>query len=329
MSVQLDESQFISSLLQEKLPQYYRAFLRDFRRAAHGFVSFNTFFCSLFFVEIIGFFSCVTFLRDSAFFAIALSIFFLTLFSYFVLFYYYSAQKPEQFLQIKEKFIRLCYGGEPIPEEGNALAAIFCDLAAYLDGFETRFYQVPDFVRPLAPFVHALSSIFYRKDLFLMKELLLQAAIKAHLTEIRLTPTLLELHASLANTYLALSSLYLGAKAFEQKKPVLQELERRFQSAACLAIQEFQILRDYAPSDPWVYEQLAAGYQALQKKEEEIRELEVLRTLRPQDQEALFRLGTLYFETGHNALGLRIYEELRKLHVKKAEELVRHYGALD
>ncbi len=327
MSVQLDESQFSPSLLQEKLPQYYRMFLRDFRRAAQGFVSFNTFFLSLFLLELIGFASCFSFVRDSALFAITLSTFVLTLFSYCILYFYYSAQKPEQFIQIKERFTRACREGSSLPEEEYALAPIFCDLAAYLDGFETRFYQIPDNVRPLAPLVQALSCAFYRTDLFLMKELLLQAAIQAHLAEIRSTPTLLELHASLSNTYLSLSQLYMNAKSFQKKKSVLLELERRFEVASRLAIQEFQILRDYAPNDPWVYEQLATGYRSLQKKEEEMQELDMLLKLRPHDQEALLRLGTLYFETHRNALGLRIYEELRKLHIKKAEELIRSYGS--
>lgn len=327
MSVQLDESQFSSSLLQEKLPQYYRLFLREFRARAHRFVSFNVFFCTLLLLELIGFTSCFSLLRYSTFFAIAFSTLLLTLFSYCVLFFYYSAQKPDYFLQIKERFARACQETAPLEEEGHALAAIFCDLSSYLDGFETRFYQIPDTVRPLAPLIHALSGRLYRKDLFVMKEILLQAAIQAHLSEIRTTPTLLELHASLANTYLSLAKMYREAKLVESRTSSQQALEMRFQTASKLAIEEFLILRDYAPSDPWVYEQLAAGYRTLRLQDLEIQALEALRTLRPHDQDALFRLGVLYFETQKQALGLRMYEALRALHVKKAEELILFYSS--
>ena len=73
--------------------------------------------------------------------------------------------------------------------------------------------------------------------------------------------------------------------------------------AAQLAIDEFQILNHYAPNDPWVHEQLSYGYRDLSMPEEEVKEIETLLQLRPQNHDLLLRLGTIYFEQGSNAKG--------------------------
>ena len=77
-------------------------------------------------------------------------------------------------------------------------------------------------------------------------------------------------------------------------------------------------MSQYASDDPWVHEQMAMGYRDLGIPEEEIKEVELLASLRPQDKAILFRLGTLYFSQGLNAKGLKVYEELHKTNFKKA-----------
>lgn len=329
MSIQLDETKFTydQEVFKQKLPQYYRSLLHDFRRIVHSFISFNAFFCGLLSIELVAFFSFLPLFTRSAFFAVSLSAFFLTLFSYLVLAFYYNAQKPDQFHQLKDRFIQSCRQTMGCQEgEGPSLAAALCNLVSYLHDFETQFYQLPEKLQPLSPFISRFSSYCYRGDVFQLKQLLIRAAIEEHLKQIRLTPTDLELHASLANVYVLLSKLYteLLEKEFHSKKR--EALEKQFQSAAKLAIEEFQILSTYAPNDPWVHEQLASGYRDLKKTDQEIREMEILRSLRPQDKEILSRLGTLYFFTGQNAQGLCIYDELRQLNLKMAEELIANYG---
>jgi len=173
------------------------------------------------------------------------------------------------------------------------------------------------------------SSFFHGKDVFRLKQIFLHAAISEYLNQIHLTPTDLELHACLANTYILLSKIFIKPKscsisrAFEKQK---EEFEDNFQTVSRLAIEEFQILNQYAPHDPWVHEQLASGYHDLKMSQEEINEVEILLQLRPQDKELLMRLGVLYFAQGMNAKGLKIYEELKLANYKKAENLIASYG---
>jgi tetratricopeptide (TPR) repeat protein len=106
-----------------------------------------------------------------------------------------------------------------------------------------------------------------------------------------------------------------------------ESFKQKFRSIAEKAIEEFKILSDYAPHDPWVHAQLAYSYRDLQMHKEEIREYETILQLCPDDREALFKLGKLYFEQGQNAKGLQVYETLKGSHYKKAESLIHFYGA--
>ena len=92
------------------------------------------------------------------------------------------------------------------------------------------------------------------------------------------------------------------------------------------AIEEFEIVKEYAPNDPWVYAQLAYGWKELNMIEKEIEAYETIVSLRPGDLDSLFYLGTLYFSCSKNAKGLQIYENLRKLDERKAMELIGYYG---
>ncbi|MGB7978268.1 MAG: hypothetical protein WCF19_03795 [Chlamydiales bacterium] len=321
MSTQIEnDPPFDDTFFQHNLPQYYRAILREFRRVTHAFVSFNILYFAIFTAELFLFFFFLPFLNKSAIFAFALGGLFLTCFSYFILLFYFQTKKPEQLTQLRDQFLDSCRRvlslppGEP--QHHLSLADALSKLSVYLHDFEWNFYQVPKFLHPLSKSISRLSAYCYGEDVFKLKLLLLQAAVDEHLKQIRNTPTDLEVHASLANTYVALSKIYKETHFADKHRAV-----------ARLAIEEFTILGHYAPNDSWVHEQLAIGYRDLDMPEEEMREVETLLKLRAQDKEILYRLGTLYFKQGMNAKGLQIYEELRRGNFKKAEDLMSAYGS--
>ena len=167
-----------------------------------------------------------------------------------------------------------------------------------------------------------------------MRELLLKAAVDEQLKLVRLEPTNLEIHAALANTYVLLSTLYRDPRRTEgldldrwiPPERYSVEMNARFEHSTHCAIEELKILNEYAPNDPWVHAQLAYSYRDLQMPEEEIREYQAILRLRPDDKDTLFRLGVLHFQLGQNAHGLRIYEQLRQSHYKKAAALIKFYG---
>lgn len=334
MSTQLEnDREFDDAFFQHNLPQYYRSTLRDFRRITHSFVSFNLIYSVLFAIELTLFFLFLPVFSQSAVLAFALGGLFLTCFSYFVLLFYFQAKKPEQLIFLRNQLLNSCRQLLPLPpgeaQHHLSLAEALSKLAAYLHDFEWNFYKTPRFLNVFSGLISRFSAYCYWEDVFKMKLLLLHAAVDEHLRQIRSTPTDLEVHASLANTYVALSKIYSlpdsrGGR-YQKNKALFEE---KFRSAAKLAIEEFRILSQYAPNDPWVHEQLAVGYRDLGMPEEEVREVETLLKLRPQDKEILFRLGMLYFEQGQNAKGLQVYEELKQANFKKGEDLIAVYGTL-
>jgi tetratricopeptide (TPR) repeat protein len=315
MATLLENQKFDDSSFQHHLPQIYRTFLKSFRKIAQGSVFFHFFFIGLIIGETL-FFSLAT--TTPAIAAMLLGALFLTGFSYLVVHFYYQARKPEKLLDLRQMFLESCRRHIPIPsgelQHHLTIAAALLKLASYLEDFEKNFYELS----PRFSFLNSFSSYFYWKDVFNLKRLLLTAAIEEHLKQIRSTPTDLEVHASLATTYVAQSKIYRPHHVFE----------KQFRSAARLAVEEFRILNHYAPNDPWVHEQLAEGYRELEMPEEELREVELLLKLKPLDKEILFRLGTLYFHQGMNAKGLQTYEELKKSNFKAAETLIASYGSL-
>ena len=168
-----------------------------------------------------------------------------------------------------------------------------------------------------------------------MKELLLQNCIDEHILLVRAGPTNLEAHAGLANAYVMLSGLFVDPRTIDgldddrwiPPNKYNKHFSQKFRAIAGRAIEEFKILNDYAPDDPWVHAQLAYSYHDLQMPEEEIKEYETILQLCPDDKETLYKLGKLYFEQGHNAKGLEIYEALKRSNYKKAESLIHFYGA--
>lgn len=312
-----------------------------FERLMKSYALFKLFFLLFISVEIVLILAFFTFISHSAILAISLALFFLTLFSYFILNVYYQTKKPEQYIDLKNQFIDACKSlinyQEGCPEHHIALANACCKLADSLYGKEYSVYKAPSWLSFLNPILEKISCRSHWQDLHHFKELLLKTAVDENVKLVKCEPTSLEVHASLANAYVMLSALYVDSRRFEgfdeerwvHPDRFSPEMEEKFRAVAGRAIEEFKVLSDYAPNDPWVHAQLAYSYRDLHMPEEEIKEYETILKLNPGDRDTLYKLGVLYFQQGLNAQGLRIYEELKRSHYKKAERLIEYYGSFN
>jgi tetratricopeptide (TPR) repeat protein len=325
----------------EQISKLWTPALRKLNRLIRTYVIFNLVFLLIAGCEIALFLSFFALLSQSTVLAFTLAVFFMTLFSYFVLKLYLQAKQPEQLMEVCETYLEKCKEiiryQEGIPEHHIALGHAAHKFTAALHEREYGFYPPPPFLKTLSPTLEKFSCFCHWKDLHRMKELLLTIAVEEHLKVVKCEPTNLEVHASLANAYVMLSSLYADPRkyhGYDEERYTPEErysegMRAKFRATARRAIEEFKILNDYAPDDPWVHVQLAYSYHDLQMPEEEIREYEIVLTLRPDDKETLFKLGMLYFQKGMNAKGLRIYEALKRTHYKKAESLIKFYGSYE
>ncbi len=318
-------------VFQKHLHYHYRSFLKHFKKTICQYIHFNIYCISLLLVEFIAIFFLLYF---PTLLAVLLGVIFLTGFTYLVLLFYFQTKKPEQMSIICEEFLTSCrkINGYKVgrTEHHLSIAHATLELVHYLNDFEKTVYQFSSSVKKISPILEKFSAYYYWKDVFKMKEMLLNAAILEHIQQIHFTPTNLEVHISMANSYVSLSKLYLEPKKNPQKKriskKVFSQLEENFQRAATHAIEEFKILKVYAPNDPWIHLQLAKGYNDLHLPQQEAKEYEYALKIRPEDHEILFRLGVLYFELGQNAKGLKTYEKLKEIHPKMAKDLITFFG---
>lgn len=314
--------------------------LPPFSKVVKAYVLFNLFFLFIGTSEILLFIYGLAWLTQSSALAFSLAVIFLTISSYFILRVYLQTKKPLQFLQLRDRFIAatksLIGYQEGVPEHHLALANACSRGASALQGKEYSYYFPPKRLAFLAGPLERFSFWWHWEDIHRMRELLLLYSVDEHLQLVKCEPTNLEVHTALANAYVMLSSLYVDqgkGDGYEEERwahnnsLLAEELDRKFRAASERAMEEFKILNDYAPDDPWIHAQLAYSYRDLQMPQEEIREYETILRLRPDDRETLYRLGTLYFEQGLNAKGLRVYEELKRSHFKRAESLIKYYGA--
>jgi tetratricopeptide (TPR) repeat protein len=325
----------------EQITKVIEPVLLQFERMMKSYVIFNIIFLSLGLLQSILLITLFTFLAESSILAFSLALIFLTFFSYFILRLYFQTKKPEQLKELKERYIKTCkaflHYQENVPEHHIALANACCKLAESLNGKEYSFYRPPEILDIFSASLEKFSCWWHWQDVHRMKEVLLATSIDEQIKLVRCEPTNLEFHASLANAYVMLSGLYVDPRridGFDEERWIPSErlseqLEEKFRKTAERAIEEFKILNDYAPNDPWVHAQLAYSYHDLQMPDEEIKEYETIFELNPDDKENLYKLGLLYFQQGHNAKGLRIYEKLKSSHYKKAGNLINYYGAYE
>jgi tetratricopeptide (TPR) repeat protein len=313
--------------------------LTQFDKTLHFYVYFNLAFAGLASVEFLSLLYFFSSLVKSSVLAISLAALFLTIFTYFILRLFFQARHPEQFIDIHDAFITKCHEKinyqEGIPKHHTAIATASSRFAKLLNEREYAYYKPPYVFDVLSPMMESFSCWWHWEHVHYFRELFLITCVEEHIKLVKCEPTNLEIHAALANAYVTLSSLYADPSKAEEtdserwipQERTSQEIEEKFRITAAKAIEEFKILHVYAPNDPWVHEQLAYSYHDLQMPEEEIREYETILRLCPDNKETLFKLGVLYFQQGKNADGLHIYEELKRSHYTKAENLMSFYGA--
>ena len=309
---------------QKKAHKNYKNTTDQLIKNIRSFFFFNLSFFSLFFLEIISFIILFPIFDTSTILALLLAGIFLTTFTYFVLLFYFQSKKTEQITNLKNNFIKISKKALSIPI-GSAEHHLTISLAALK--LCENLSSIKNIIPKIFIFLKKPASFFFKQDLFKFKELLLTAAIEEHLHQLKITPTDLEVHASLANIYTNLSTLYLDAKknVFFAKNS-LNHLNQKYEACITSNLEEFKILNDYAPNDPWIHLQLAKSYHKLNLKKEQIKEYEIIYKLCPNDNNVLFKLGALYFETKRNSKGLRIYEELLMRSFKDADQLLSYYG---
>jgi tetratricopeptide (TPR) repeat protein len=326
------------SLYHEQIAKITQPILPQFDHLIQRYVLFNFLFIMAGVTEIVCLLIFFTLLTQSSLAAFALSLIFLTFFSYFIFRIYFQTAKPEQLESLKNQYINnfktIMSYQEGVPEHHAAIALSCSKLSDQLAGKELSYYSPPRWLAILSPLLEKFSFWWHWQDVLLMRELLLKASISEHVKLVRSEPTNLELHAVLANAYVLLSSLYADQKKqFDKEgenwnlfKSHSLALDAKFRITAQKAVEELKILNEFAPNDPWVHLQLAYSYHDLGMNLEEINEYEIILKLNPDDLETLYKLGFLYFQEGMNAKGLRVYEMLKQKHYKKTESLLKYYG---
>jgi tetratricopeptide (TPR) repeat protein len=328
---------FEKEFYNERLHGLIEPAAQSFAKILKSYAIFNLCFGFLIATEILYLLFHLTFLIQAFLLAVHFALIFATIFSYFTLRLYFQTKKTERCFALKAQFIQAIKNylnyQEEVPEHHLTIATMCCKLAAHLHGKEYFVYSFPS--NFLSSSLEKFSCWCHWKDVHFMKEILLHVSVDEQIKIVQLEPTNLEVHVGLANAYVMLSGLYVDPRTIEgldeerwiPPNKYSDHFKGKFRSAAERAIEEFKILSDYAPCDPWVHAQLAFSYRDLQMPKEEIKAYETILELCPDDKETLFKLGRLYFEQGLNAKGLQVYESLKKSNYKKAESLIQFYGA--
>jgi tetratricopeptide (TPR) repeat protein len=335
----VDQKQFSQINSQEDFSNLTEKATRRFIKVSKRYARFHWAFMLLGLVELICFFLFLASWSRTSILAINLGVIFLTAFTYFVLRLYFQARKPEQLLFLRNEYLEKCKSlvayREGVPDHHLLLARIVCKFVMVLHEKEYSFYRFWFYWPAFTNLLEKISCWWHWKDVHVFRELLLFSSVDEHIKLVKCEPTNLEFHAALANAYVMLSNLYHESNKYEDEhndrwvppEKYSKEMFQKFRKTAQRAVEELKILNDYAPNDPWVHVQLAYNYHDLQMPEEEIREYETILSLCPDDKDTLFKLGMLYFQQGLNAKGLRAYERLKRSHYRKAEDLIKFYGA--
>jgi len=327
-----DQASSADSFFNKQVQKNYKSTIFQFKKITKNVSSVKLAFLSVFLGEVIfALFFIATFSKSSVI-AIALGAIVLTVFTYFVLLFYFQAKKPEQINELKVRFMASCKQAISTPsgmaEHHLSMASALMKLSFYLQGLEYSYYSTPWKNGLFKYLFENVSVYFHHEDVLKMQESCLFSAIEEHITQIKATPTDLEVHVSLAHAYVSLAKIYMenktSYKGFFKKNE--EYYQKKFELASNRAIEEFNILKEFAPNDPWIHAQLAQCYHLLKLFEEEAKEYEAMLELSSNDKEVMFRLGKIYFELGRNAEGLQVYEDLKSSGYKKADDLIAYYA---
>lgn len=313
-------------------------FTQRLQKILKSHAGFNLFFISLGLLELL---CCLIFynnLTRSSLLAATLAAFITTLFSYFILRIYYQSKRPDELK-------KLCYAASKALQEKSRsqssdvqaslwLANAYCRQAHELKDLEYDLYKPQKRATSLNYTLEKFGCWMHFREVHQLKEWFYEQAIGLYIELIKKEPNNLQFHIALANTYLLLSALY--APANKEANPdeerwihpdrFTKEMHLKFTLCAKRTIEEFKILNDYSPNDPWIYTQLAYSYHDLKMPSEEIKAYEKILEISPSDLDALYRLGVLYFQTGQTSSGLKVYEDLKSRRPQKAEHLISYYG---
>lgn len=309
-----------------------------FKTTTRQYAFFHIAFFLIAMIELCALVLFFTFLTKPSIIAFTLAGIFLTSFSYFMLHFYFQAKKPQQMQDMHKQFIQDCIHRISFPHElADYHTFLSQALHIFLDGFseqESQYYSLPFKLQAISSLIEKFSVWMHWKDVFLIKEKILLSIVEQHIEYVKLYPTDLQAHAGLGQAYLELAGLYCHPnKVVEKKLPWIspeydsEEIKNKFSKACYRAIEEFYILDTYSPEDPWVHAQLAAIYHSLDQPLKEIEHYEKVLSVVAEEEQILLRLGTLYFENGASAKGLQLYEKLKQINEKAAEELLSQYGS--
>ena len=193
-----------------------------------------------------------------------------TVCSYASLRIYLQAKKEERMRglvdEFEEEWTAMFWAEEPRDRNYfESLSNGCCLLAEKVSGQEYRVYHFSFFGEMLSSLLEKGSCWLHWKDLHFFRKILLEKAVMHYIQIVRLHPIDLEAHAMLANGYVLLSGLYVDPRKMEgmeeerwiPPRKYTQEFKQIFRQIAERAIEEFKILNEYAPEDPWVHAQLA------------------------------------------------------------------------
>jgi tetratricopeptide (TPR) repeat protein len=325
-----DATQF----LKKQVLKNYKSTIFQFQKITKSISTFKISFLFIFFIEALLSLVMIINYSKSSIIAISLGVIILSVFTYFVLLFYLQVKKNKKIDELTQQFIESCRHNISIPkgiaEHHLSVASALSKLSYYLNGTEYGYFHLfkKGFTKELS---EKISSVLHLEDIFKMQENLFFCAIEEHISQVKITPTDLELHVSLAHIYVSLAKLYMeiNEKKTSRKfaKIYKSNLNKKIEIATERAIEEFVILKEFAPNDPWIHAQLAQCYNSLELFEEEVKEYEIMLELSPNDEEIKYRMGRLYFKMGRNAEGLQVYEGLKNSGYKKAEDLLSFYAA--
>lgn len=336
--------ELIHEAFNERYQSICEIVLSQFDREVRLMVRLQLAFLAVLGLELIAATCLFVWLGPSTPFALSLAAIFLTTFASFTVLIYLSTARSSRLIDLRDRLISSCRQHLGY-EEGKlshhlTLAEMASRLAMEMAEREYGYLPLGSWLKFLRPYFESFSAWKHWKDVHDFRKMLLESAIEESLSLVRCDPLNIEVHANLANAYVLMASLFSDPRRSESfaldeleapmrwlpAERLSQAMQEHFRHFCAQAVEEFKIISDFAPDDPWVHAQLAYSYHDLKMPLEEIRSYEALLELCPQDDDARFRLGLLYFQQGKNALGLQMYSILRQNTYPKAHLLISFYG---
>ncbi len=303
---------------------------KEFQRLIRRYARFHAVFLAAFVLELLILLSLTTFFAKTLGIAIVVAATFLTVFTYLVLRFYFQTKKAQQLIELGDTFLsNIDHPASKAAWSVEKLYPIY-QLIQKLQEQESQYDTVPSSLQPISPLIEKFTTWCYWEDIHWMKETLHLQALRKLFDWVKLYPTDLELHKTLAGAYMALYQIYQmpeGASPFIARQYQSPAMEEKFKKRAHSAIEELKVVLTYSLNDAWALSHIAKVYHDLGLRQEERKTYETLLSLKPQDGDVHYQLGKLYFELGHMAQGLHLYQELQGRKDPKAGELIQHYDA--